>query len=81
MKKFRNPVSGTAKDITGTSKGATRRSGMYREARSMRANLTPQRTQQEVAEMLGVTRSAVELAELSALAKIILAFRKERSER
>lgn len=77
---IRNPGVGRGKQLHGQSDSATRRAVYYADARKIRELLKPQRTQEEVANELGISRQAVELCELSALAKIAHAFRKERAE-
>ena len=47
-------------------------------ARQIRLSLKPVRTQSEIAEILGVTKAAVEQIELRALAKLYWAFAAER---
>jgi hypothetical protein len=73
-----NPSTGPRKKLFGTTRSSDTRATTYKDARRIREFLKPHRTQREVAKELNITRQAVELLELSALAKIAHAFRKER---
>ena len=67
-------------EISGSSFGSQKRASRWSKARHLRAMLLPVATQQEVASQLRVTRQAVEQLELSALAKLLEAFKQERNE-
>lgn len=64
--------------IRGESRSSDYRIKAYQEARLLRAELRPHRTQQDVADQLHLTRAAIEWIELRALSKVIKAFHNER---
>lgn len=74
----RNLRSYKSRAIRGESRSSDYRIKAYQEARIVRQELRPHRTQQEVADELHLTRSAIEWIELRALSKIIKAFRHAR---
>lgn len=57
-----------------------KRRTIWAEARGLRLQLKPVRTQREVAELLHSTKQSVEVTELRALTKVLLAFQPERME-
>ena len=71
-----NPRSYHSRAIRGESRSSDLRMKRFQAARLVRQELRPQRTQQEVANAIGVSRAAIEWLELSALAKIINAFKR-----
>ena len=58
----------------------TKRRTVWAAARKLRNQLRPVRTQREVAELLGNSKQSVEVIELKALAKVLLAFAPELTE-
>ena len=71
-----NPRSYHSRAIRGESRSSDLRMKRFQVARLLRQELRPQRTQQEVASAIGVSRAAIEWLELSALTKIINAFKR-----
>jgi predicted DNA-binding protein (UPF0251 family) len=71
-----NPRSYHSRAIRGESRSSDLRMKRFQAARLLRQELRPQRTQQEVASVIGVSRAAIEWLELSALTKIINAFKR-----
>lgn len=70
-----NPRSYHSRAIRGESRSSDLRIKKFQQARILRQYLRPQRTQQEVANTIGTSRAAIEWLELSALTKIINAFK------
>jgi len=73
--RIRNPRSYNSRAIRGESRSSDLRISKFQAARLIRQELRPHRTQQEVADVIDTSRAAVEWLELSALTKIINAFK------
>lgn len=76
---MRNPARPRISQSTGSGVTAIKRQTEWALAREIRACLKPHRSQEETAKAMNLSRQAVEQIELRALAKIVHAFRLERS--